>query len=109
MASPSNMVLFDFGSAHLDAAATRQVDGLADRAKSPKFKSHILLVGRTDQVGDAEHNKNLSKHRALMVKRELVRRGVEPHRIAIKAAGETPGPHVNAHNRRVDVIFLEYQ
>lgn len=107
--SPSHMVFFDFGSSLLDKVATNQVDDLAEIAKSSEFKGHILLVGRTDQVGDAKHNKDLSKHRALMVKKELVRRGVPSHRIAIKAAGEAPGPHVDAHNRRVDVIFLEYK
>lgn len=106
---PSNMVFFDLGSAHLDAAATAQIDQIALIAATSEFAGHILLIGRTDKVGDAKHNKNLSKHRALMVKKELVRRGVSPHRIAIKAAGETPGPQVDAHNRRVDIIFLEYK
>lgn len=108
-ALPSHMVFFDYGSAHLNADAMKLLDEVARVAMAPDYKSHILLVGRTDGVGDAKHNKHLSKHRAMMVKKELVRRGIPPHRIAIKAVGETAGPHVDTHNRRVDIIFLDYQ
>lgn len=106
---PSSMVFFDTSSAHINAEALRVIDEVATVAKSPGNTEHILLIGRTDRVGDATHNKHLAKHRATMVKKELVRRGVNPHRIAIKAVGEMPGPKVDAHNRRVDIIFLGYE
>jgi outer membrane protein OmpA-like peptidoglycan-associated protein len=60
-------------------------------------------------IGDEKHNEQLSKQRATMVQKELVRMGVNPHRISIKAAGEAPGPKVDAHNRRVDILFLDYK
>ncbi len=107
--SPSNMVFFDYGSAHLNADAMKLLDEVVAAAMAPDYKNHILLVGRTDRVGDAVHNKHLSKHRAIMVKKELIRRGIPPHRISIKAVGETAGPHVDVHNRRVDIIFLDYK
>ena len=104
--TPENMVFFDFNSSHLNADSMLKIDEIA--AMAMESSCHILLVGRTDQIGDVKHNKNLSKHRAMAVKKELIRRGVSPHFIAIKAAGEAPGPKVDMHNRRVDIIFLNY-
>jgi len=104
---PANMVFFDFNSSYVNSEGMQQLDTIADMAmvEAPR---HILLVGRTDKVGDVKHNKGLSNQRAVTVKKELIRRGIAPHFISVKAAGETPGPKVDAHNRRVDVIFLEY-
>jgi len=107
--APSSMVLFDFNTSHLSKEAMHLVDAVAEKARSMNFQNHILLVGRTDKVGDVKHNKHLSKNRAIAVKKELIRRGVPSHLVSIKAAGETPGPNVDAHNRRVDVIFLDHK
>ncbi len=106
--TPSSMILFDLNTSHLSVEAIHHVDAIAEIARAMNFKNHILLVGRTDKLGDLKHNKHLSKNRAIAVKKELVRRGVPSHLVSIKAAGEAPGPKVDAHNRRVDVIFLEY-
>lgn len=103
--TPAHSVLFNNNSSHLTHEAIQIVDAVAIDAKS----RHILLVGRTDKVGDVNHNKDLSKQRAAAVKKELVRRGMSPHLITIKAEGETPGPKVDTHNRRVDIIFLDSQ
>lgn len=105
--TPRPMVLFDLNSSHLTGEAMRVIDEVVLAAKGASQR--ILLVGRTDQIGDLKHNKDLSKHRAIMVKNELVRRGIPSSLIFIEAAGETPGPKVDAHNRRVDIIFLKYQ
>jgi len=105
--APSSMILFDLNSAGLSKKSTHLIDAIAENARSMNFKNHILLVGRTDKLGDLKHNKHLSKDRAMAVKKALVRRGVPSHLISIKGAGETAGPKVDAHNRRVDVIFLE--
>jgi outer membrane protein OmpA-like peptidoglycan-associated protein len=102
------MVLFDLNSSNLSKKETHTIEAVAEKARSMDFKKHILLVGRTDKVGDAKHNKHLSKNRAMAVKEALIQRGVPSDIISVKAAGETPGPKVDAHNRRVDVIFLEY-
>jgi len=106
---PANMVFFDFGSTHINAEAAGVIDRVASVKDSPAgYPGHILLIGRTDKIGDAENNMELSEKRAQMVKKELVRRGVSPHHISTKAAGEAPGPKVEGHNRRVDILFLEY-
>ncbi|MBY0291957.1 MAG: OmpA family protein [Alphaproteobacteria bacterium] len=105
---PSDMVFFDLGNAHLNAESRHTVDKVA-KVMLGDYKGHLLLVGRTDHLGDEKHNQQLSKQRAMMVKKELVRMGINPHRITIKAAGEAPGPKVDAHNRRVDILFLDYK
>lgn len=104
---PHSMVFFDLNSAHLTKDMMETIEQAAANEKASGYKGHILLVGRTDLVGDLKHNKNLSRNRAMAVKKELIRRGVPPHLINIKAAGETPGPKVDTHNRRVDIIFLD--
>jgi len=101
--APTQSVLFDFNSSHLTPEAIKIVDTIALAAQD----RHILLVGRTDKVGDSKHNKELSKQRATAVKKELIRRGIAPHLITLKAEGETPGPAVDSHNRRVDIILLK--
>ncbi len=103
--APAHSVLFELNSSLLTHEAIQIVDEIALAAQS----RHILLVGRTDKVGDSKHNKDLSKHRAAAVKKELIRRGIAPHLITIKAEGETPGPQVDKHNRRVDIILLKSQ
>ncbi len=105
--TPNAMTFFDFGSSHLNADALKTIHDVAERVKLSKLPAHVHLIGRTDKAGDAKHNKNLSNQRATMVKKELIRLGIAPHFISIQAAGETPGPNVEGHNRRVDIILFE--
>jgi OOP family OmpA-OmpF porin len=104
---PQSMVLFENNSAQLTQGAMDVIEEVAQNEKAITNHHRILLVGRTDQVGDLKHNQELSKHRAMAVKKALIQNGVPAHLISIKAVGETPGPQVDAHNRRVDIIFLE--
>lgn len=106
---PHSMVLFEKNSSHLTQEALDLIKDVAKKDKTMKHPHRILLVGRTDKVGDLKHNKELSSHRAIAVKKALVHDGVPAHLISIKAAGETEGPEVDAHNRRVDIILLEHK
>jgi len=106
---PKSMILFEKNSSHLTPESIELIKDIAHHEKAMKHHRRILLVGRTDRVGDSKHNKELARHRAMMVKKVLVQNGVSAHLISIKAAGETAGPKVDAHNRRVDVIFLEHK
>jgi len=105
---PSATIFFENNSSDLSQEAMDIIENIAENEKMGKYPRRILLVGRTDQIGDLKHNKMLSRQRAIMVKKALVHNGVPSHLITIKAAGETPGPNVDAHNRRVDILFLEY-
>jgi len=108
--APTNMVFFNLESSKISNEGKKTIDQIANQALAEQNRvEHILLVGRTDKAGDATYNTKLSAQRAMNVKKELIRRGVAPNRIAIKAAGEAPGPNVDSHNRRVDIIFLEYK
>lgn len=106
---PQTMVLFENNSSHLTQADMDIIEDVAHKEKAMKNHRRILLIGRTDKVGDLKHNKELSKHRAMAVKKALVHEGVPAHLISIQAAGETAGPEVETHNRRVDIIFLEHK
>lgn len=105
--TPQSMVLFDNNSAQLSQEAMAVIEEVA---KSEQAKhQRLLLIGRTDKIGDLKYNKELSRQRAMMVKKALVHEGVPVELIGIKAEGETPGPEVDAHNRRVDIIFLDHK
>lgn len=103
---PKSMILFDNNSAALTKEAMAIIEDIAHREQAKHQR--LLLVGRTDKIGDLKHNKELSRQRAMMVKKALVHEGVPSHLISIKAEGETAGPEVDAHNRRVDIICLEH-
>lgn len=104
---PKSMVLFGKNSAELTPEAMKVIEDVAHRERTQHQR--LLLIGRTDKVGDLKHNKELSRQRAMTVKKALVHDGVPVHLISIKAEGETAGPEVDAHNRRVDILFLDHK
>lgn len=106
---PKSMVLFENNSSHLTQEAMEVIAQIAHQERAMEYPRRILLVGRTDRIGDLKHNKELSKHRAMMVKKALVHNGVPAYLISIKAAGETAGPQVDAHNRRVDILLFDHK
>lgn len=106
---PKSMILFENNTSHLTQEAMGVIEAVAEKEKTTEHHRRILLVGRTDKIGDLKYNKELSRHRAMEVKKALVHHGVPAHLISIKAAGETPGPEVDAHNRRVDILFLDHK
>ncbi|MCS6904252.1 MAG: OmpA family protein [Bacteroidia bacterium] len=69
----------------------------------------IELRGHTDSVGSHRHNKQLSLRRAEAVKKALVRRGIEPHRLTTVGFGEdfpiapNSTPQGRAINRRTEI------
>ena len=74
---------------------------------------NVVVVGHTDNVGDAEDNLSLSLNRAEQVKAYLVDRGVEAARIEVNGKGDLEPIAPNdseagrAANRRVVVRILE--
>ena len=49
----------------------------------------IRITGHTDNVGTDEANQKLSEGRANAVKKELIRRGVDPDRMEAEGKGES--------------------
>jgi len=74
-------------------------------------KTHITIVGHTDNVGKDNFNQELSEQRANAVEKYLSQKSVVPQRLAAKGMGERSPVADNATekgrqlNRRVDLII----
>jgi len=77
----------------------------------PNWKLH--LVGHTDNVGKDEYNLDLSKRRALAVKKYLVSKNISPDVISTDGKGKTMPIASNeteegrAKNRRVEFLIIK--
>jgi len=71
----------------------------------------IRITGHTDNVGTDEANQKLSEGRANAVKKELIRRGIDPDRIETEGKGESEPVATNDTeegrqlNRRVEFVI----
>jgi len=106
---PGN-VTFRTDSADLNAQFFKVLDGVALVMKKYD-KTIIEVAGHTDNVGDANYNRQLSQRRASAVAQYLVSRGVAEPRIMTAAGGEEHPIASNsteqgrAANRRVEVTL----
>lgn len=106
-----NNVLFDRGKYVLKASSHSELDKLVDLMKR-KPKMEVQLEGHTDITGSDKQNMQLSKHRVLVVKHYLVKKGVNENRIATQALGSTEPLVDNVNeknrslNRRVEMKIL---
>lgn len=103
-------VNFSKSSSVIPAELDEKISEFAEFMKAnPNFKA--MIVGHTSRepLSDADHNLRLSKERAVMLKRELVRRGVEENRLKTSGKGfEEPVADNNSAdgrylNRRVEI------
>jgi outer membrane protein OmpA-like peptidoglycan-associated protein len=101
-------VMFDSGSRNLTPGAFARLDSVA--ATLNRYPdADILVMGHTDSVGDEGFNLRLSEDRALMVKNQLVQKGVEGARLTTLGLGESQPlvtnstPEGRAQNRRVEI------
>jgi peptidoglycan-associated lipoprotein len=104
-------VYFDFDSSVLKAAEKPKVAAVADylKANSPKA---VKVEGNCDERGTEEYNRSLGERRALAVREELIRLGIDPTRVDTTSYGKDK-PAVQGHdesawkqNRRDDFIVL---
>ena len=106
---PGN-ITFRTGSADLNAAFFKVLDGVASVARKYD-KTIIEIAGHTDNVGDANFNKQLSQRRASAVAQYLVSRGLSESRVMTAAGGEEHPIASNSTeqgrtaNRRVEVTL----
>jgi outer membrane protein OmpA-like peptidoglycan-associated protein len=106
---PGN-VTFRTGSADLNAQFFKVLDGVALVTKKYD-KTIIEIAGHTDNVGDANFNKQLSQRRAGAVAQYLMSKGVSEQRIMTAGGGEEHPVASNsteqgrAANRRVEVTL----
>jgi outer membrane protein OmpA-like peptidoglycan-associated protein len=101
-------VMFDSGSRNLTPGALARLDSVA-ATLNRYADADILVMGHTDSVGDEGMNLRLSEDRALMVKNQLVRKGVDGSRLTTLGLGESQPlvtnatPEGRAQNRRVEI------
>lgn len=105
-------VYFDFDSAAITSAAQGKINAFVGAMK-PMADIVLYVVGHTDRAGSSAYNQKLSQERAVAVREELLRQGMDVAKIGsekLKAKGESK-PAVmtddgvpEAKNRRVEII-----
>lgn len=107
-------IQFETGKADLLQAYQAGCERMAQwMSENPRV--NILVVGHTDNVGDASDNLHLSRRRAERVKAFLTQRGVSPARILVDGRGDLAplvpnnSEEERATNRRVEVQILDAQ
>jgi outer membrane protein OmpA-like peptidoglycan-associated protein len=102
-------IYFGFNSAELDARSHATLDEVARILAEHPEVSVVRVEGYADERGAYEHNLSLSRRRAAVVARYLVRHGIRPRRIEVRAFGPAQPAVPNAttdeqhvQNRRVE-------
>ena len=104
-------LLFDLGSADIQASAKANLQNLANSLKSNP-QTNIVIIGNTDDRGTIDYNQELSVQRAEAVKSFMLNAGVDAARLTAKGKGETDPIGDNATeqgraaNRRVDIVIM---
>lgn len=104
-------ITFDVNSTELGRNSRRAINQLS-RSLNRYPQSYIDVIGHTDSTGSRDYNLALSEGRALAVRNAMVRRNVNPARIATAGVGESQPVATNATpdgralNRRVDVYII---
>ncbi len=104
-------VYFNFDKAKVKARYYKKLNQVAEvMLRHPDLK--LEIKGFTDSFGSRSYNKRLSKKRAEMVRDYLVKKGVAPARLVVKAMGESHPIASNrtaggrARNRRCELRFF---
>jgi peptidoglycan-associated lipoprotein len=107
----ADTVHFDFDSSVVKSGEKGKVAKVADYLKSNSADA-VRVEGNCDERGTEEYNRSLGERRALALREELVRLGVDPSRVDTVSYGEDkpvdPGHDESAwrKNRRGDFILL---
>jgi outer membrane protein OmpA-like peptidoglycan-associated protein len=106
----TSQTAFDTNSATIKPGFHSTLDKIAT-VVNRYGKTHITIVGHTDNVGNDKINQVLSEKRADAVEKFLSQKSVVPQRLAAKGMGERSPVADNASekgrqlNRRVDLII----
>jgi len=107
----TDQTAFDFDSANIKPSFNSTMDKISE-VVNRYGKTHLTIVGFTDNVGTAQYNQGLSERRAQAVARYFTAKGVIPERLAAEGRGESAPRASNATpqgrqlNRRVE-IYIE--
>ena len=83
----SDIVHFDYDSSAIKGEEKAKVAAVADYIKSHTMDA-LEIEGHCDVRGTEEYNRSLGERRALALREELIRLGVEPSRIDTVSYGE---------------------
>jgi outer membrane protein OmpA-like peptidoglycan-associated protein len=106
-------VMFRVGSSSLSDDAKSKLDSIASQVSGQNSGYMVEIQGFTDSTGSENFNIGLSERRAEAVKRYLVSKNIQLHRISIVGLGETNPSGDNKtrngreQNRRVEVRILK--
>src|SRR5262245_19408877 len=104
-------VYFDLDSSVVKSGEKAKVSAVADYLKGHSAQA-VRVEGYCDERGTEEYNRALGERRALALREELVRLGIEPTRVDTISFGKDkpadPGHDEAAHrkNRRGEFILL---
>ena len=107
----ADTVHFDFDSSVLKSSEKPNVAKVADYLKANTGKA-VRVEGNCDERGTEEYNRSLGERRALAVREELIRLGIDPSHIDTISYGKDkpvdPGHTESAwsQNRRDDFVVL---
>jgi outer membrane protein OmpA-like peptidoglycan-associated protein len=109
---PSRVIYFQQSSYDLQSSARQTLDSISSWL-SQHPESTALVIGFTDNVGDAKRNVILSEYRARLTARYLVSHGAKESQLQWKGLGSSnpAGPNDDeayiSLNRRVEIRFSE--
>jgi peptidoglycan-associated lipoprotein len=104
-------VYFDFDKSNIKPSELPKIRAVFDAMKSMPTKA-VRVEGHTDNRGTEEYNRALGERRALSVREELIKMGMNPEMVPTISYGEDkPVDPANneaawAKNRRADFILL---
>lgn len=104
----SLLIFFDYNTATLDDSARFEISKLVFFLRANPTQ-HVRLRGRTDAVGESTNNQRLAERRALAIKEELLKQGIDKQRITIAAEGSlyaTVAPEAPEVSRRQDRVVV---
>jgi peptidoglycan-associated lipoprotein len=104
-------VHFDFDSSVVKGAERSKIEAVANQLKA-NAEAAVKVQGHCDERGTEEYNRSLGERRALSLREELVRLGIDPNRVDTISYGEDK-PVATGHdesawkqNRRGEFIEL---
>lgn len=105
-------IFFDFDSAQINAKTEKVLDNIVHDVKNLKGYEYVLN-GYADRAGSEDYNLELSKKRAIAVRKKLVAAGLPEDSITIFAYGEednaieTEDGIDEQANRRVEIVISD--
>jgi peptidoglycan-associated lipoprotein len=103
-------VLFEYDSARIKPSEVSKLETVAAYLRSNPGK--LVIEGHCDERGTAEYNRALGERRALAAREELVRLGVDAHRVSTISYGKDRPEDMGhdeaawARNRRCEFVVV---